>query len=258
EHIAAFSEDCGPYFDRSEELFDEEPRLRSRILIGAEGRRLYSHLKSKEEPDLFSLIGDEYDLSEILKAAARTKQMSKFTVCMLLVSPKNETPLRLDEEARDVLEKLKNVESPTVEISIRQQMAVRLSDFTDHLLNSRPQIVHFSGHGGGGTILFENAIGEGTPLTADGLAGIIDAVEGIQCVILNACNSADLSAAVKSHVKVVIGCDDTIADEAAITFTRSFYRSLAHGKNFQQSFKIAVADVKAQHGQQEGEKYTLI
>lgn len=258
EHFAAFSDDCGPYFDKAEELFDDEIGLRERILIGAEGKRLYGHIKGKDSPDLFSLLGDKHDLSEIIKNASRFKKMPQLNVCMLLASPKNETPLRLDEEIRDALEKLKLVNSPQVQLNIMHHMAVRLSDFTDHLLNTKPRIVHFSGHGGGGTILFEDAQGEGLPLTANALADIIDAVEGVECVILNACNSSDLASAVRPHVQVVIGCDDSIADDAAITFTKSFYRSLAHGRDYRQSFKIAVADVKAQNGPDEGDKYILI
>ncbi|MFD2029123.1 CHAT domain-containing protein, partial [Ancylobacter dichloromethanicus] len=135
------------------------------------------------------------------------------------------------------LQRLKLVEERRVEIELRSEWAVKLSEMTDHLLNAKPQIVHFSGHGGCWSDFFlENEAGEAVPLSADGLAGIVDAVGNIECVILNACNSADLSSATKQYVKIVIGCDDTIADDAAITFTRSFYRSLAHGRDYRQSF----------------------
>jgi len=257
EHIAAYSAECGPYMDVARQSFEEDQSLRGRILLGAEGTPLYGQLKAQQEPDLLSLIGEEGDLASILKAARKANSMPKKSVCMLLASPRGETPLRLDEEVRDALQRLKLVESPTVEIDMRPHWAVKLSEFTDHLLNSKPQIVHFSGHGGSGAIFFEDELGMATPLSAANLAALIEAVGNIECVVLNACHSANLSAATKAHVKVVIGCDDSIDDDAAITFTRSFYRSLAHGRDYESSFKIAVADVRAQNGILEAEKYKM-
>ncbi len=58
-------------------------------------------------------------------------------------------------------------------------------------------------------------------------------------------------------MKAVIGCDKSIGDAAAVTFTRSFYRALAHGRDYESSFKIAVADVRAQDGSIEAEKYKI-
>jgi CHAT domain len=257
EHIAAYAADCGPYKDVAQQSFEEDQTLRARILLGAEGTSLYGELKSHEEPDLFSRIGEKGNLSSLLKAARRLKSMPKKSVCMLMASPRGEAQLRLDEEVRDTVQKLKLVEEPAVEIELRVEWAVKLSEFTDHLLNSKPQIVHFSGHGGGGAIFFEDPLGMAAPLSADGLAGLIGAVGNVECVVLNACHSSDLGAATKPHVKVVIGCDNSIDDAAAVTFTRSFYRALAHGRDYESSFKIAVADVGAQNGPLEAEKYKI-
>lgn len=257
EHIAACSAECGPYMEAARQSYEGDQGLRGRILLGAEGTPLYGQLRSQKEPDLFSLIGEENDLASIIKAARKAKTMPKKSVCMLLASPLGETPLRLDEEVRDTLQKLKLVQAPSVEIEMRAEWAVRLSEIMDHLLNSKPKILHFSGHGGGGVILVENSVGEATPLSADALAGLIDAAGGIECVVLNACHSADLSAATRAYVPVVIGCNSSIGDAAAITFTRSFYRALAHGRDYVSSFKIAVADVRAQNGAIEANKYTI-
>lgn len=257
EHIAAYSMDCGPYMDAALQLYEEDPSLRTRIFLGAEGTALYGRLKSQQEPDLFTLIGDEGNLARILKAARKAKAMPKKTVCMLLASPRGSKPLRLDEEVRDALQKLKLVDEPSVDIEMRPEWAIKLSEITDHLLNAKPQILHFSGHGGGGAILVEDELGLATPLSGDGLAALIEAVGNIECVVLNACHSADLSGATTAHTRVVIGCDESILDVAAITFTRSFYRALAHGRDYESSFKIAVADVRVQNGNDEADKYKI-
>jgi hypothetical protein len=94
----------------------------------------------------------------------------------------------------------KLVEAPSVEIELRTEWAVKLSEFTDHLLNIKPQIVHFSGHGGNGAIFFEDQLGMAVPRSADGLAGLIEAIGNVECVVLNACHSADLGAATKPRL----------------------------------------------------------
>jgi len=257
EHISEFSDECGPYLDKALQAYDEEEGLRSRILLGAEGKPLYGQLKSQKGPDLFSQLGEEGDLAQALRNAKKASTMPKKTVCMLLASPRGTEPLRLDQEVRDALQKLKNVETPTVQIDLRLALAAKQSEIMDHLLNSRPQIIHFSGHGGGGMIFFEDEIGTSSPVTADGLAAIVDALGSVECVVLNACNSSDLATATKAHVKFVIGCNDTINDDAAVTFTRSFYRTLAHGRDYSESYKVAIADVRLQHGADEADKYNI-
>lgn len=257
EHIAKNSDACGPYHDFSLQIFGEEPKLQTRILLGAEGKPLYGQLKASQEPDLLSVIANPQDLAEMIRISKMAKLKPKKTVCMLMASPRGQQPLRLDEELRDALQKLRLVKEPEVSIEIISEWAVRLSDVTDHLLNAKPQIVHFSGHGGGGNIFVENALGEAQPLNAEGLAGLIDAVGNIECVVLNACYSDDMSTAVKKHVKIVIGCDDSIDDRAAIVFTNSFYRTLSHGRNYVESFKMATADVSAQINPSEAAKYKI-
>jgi hypothetical protein len=257
EHVARNSDKCGPYRDLSLQIFEDEPGARSRLLLGAEGKPLYRELKASQDRDLLSFIVNPKDLAEMVRAAQVTKIKPKKTVCMLMASPRGEKHLRLDEEVRDALQKVKLVKEPEVTIEIISEWAVRLSDVTDHLLNAKPQIVHFSGHGGGGNIFVENALGKAQPLSADGLAGLIGAVGNIECVVLNACYTDDMSSAVKKHVKVVIGCDGTIDDKAAIIFTNSFYRTLSHGRSFEESFKMATADVLAQIGASEANKYKI-
>jgi hypothetical protein len=139
EHMAAYSGECGPYSDVIRQAYDESENLRSRILLGAEGTSLYGELKTQEEPNLLSLLGHA-DLPAMVKAAQRQRSVPKKTVCMLLVSPRGEPALRLDEEVRDTLQKLKAVEQPAVDIEIRTEWAVKRKEFTDHLLNVKPQI----------------------------------------------------------------------------------------------------------------------
>lgn len=256
EHVAAYSDDCGPYADLARKIYDDEPDLQKKILIGAEGTRLYGELKAAQQPDLLSFLDQKDDLVALLNAS-KAMTIPKITVCMLLAAPRDEIRLRLDQEVRDIAEKIKLVKGPKVSVEIIPEWAVRISEVTDHLLNARPNVVHFSGHGEGGAIMVENEVGMSTPLNADGLSALIEAIGNIDCVVLNACFSDSIGIVLSKHVSCVIGCGDTIDDDAAVIFGRSFYRSLAHGRSYTEAYKIAVAEVLAQAGPDEAGKYRI-
>ncbi|WP_420102148.1 CHAT domain-containing protein [Bosea sp. (in: a-proteobacteria)] len=257
EHIAGNADDCGPYADAAQSLFEEAPELQSRLLLGAEGTALYATLKSSRQNDLLTALGNGQELASLVRMAQMAKSKSKLKVVMLLASPKDQDPLRLDEEVRDTQQKLQLVQNSKVDIDIKHEWAVRLTEIADHLLNEKPQVIHFSGHGGNGAIYVEDAIGDATPLNGNSFADLIKALGGVECVLLNACFSDDLTNSIKPHVKVVIGCDDSIDDDAALAFSRAFYRALAHGRDYQSSFNLAVADVSMTVDPDEAKKFKI-
>ena len=55
----------------------------------------------------------------------------------------------------------------------------------------------------------------------------------------------------------MIGCGDSIRDDAAIAFTRAFYRAIAHGNDYSQAFALARNDVRINCGDAEADKYVL-
>ena len=70
------------------------------------------------------------------------------TILILAANPKHTAPLRLDEEIRDIQEGLNRAASRD-EFRLVYRLAVRPRDIQRALLETRPQIVHFSGHGEG-------------------------------------------------------------------------------------------------------------
>ncbi len=53
EHVARFSDECGPYEDLALEINEADESLRGRLLLGAEGKPLYGKLKGTESGRLF-------------------------------------------------------------------------------------------------------------------------------------------------------------------------------------------------------------
>ena len=124
-------------------------------------------------------------------------------------------------------------------------------------MNARPEVLHFSGHGGHGLLAFENDSGTTTPVSGEALAETIGLFPSIKCVVLNSCFSDDIAKLVAPHVTGVVGCDASVSDEAANVFTRAFYRALAHGHAVAEAFKFGKADVNIEGMKAEADKYIL-
>ena len=266
EHFARFSDDCYPYEQKAVSILEEEPSFKELLLLGAEGKKLYRKIREGDAnfgtSDLFSSqAGQLDDLSiRIRKIESKeTKAMTELKVLFLSASPINEGRLRLDQEARDIKEKLRAVEQPNFQVTVSHEWAVRVDQIQDILLNQKPTVLHFSGHGGGGTICFEDQLGKSMPVEAEAFSKLIELNKDcIKCVVLNSCYSVEVAKDVISHVECVIGCDASISDVAAIAFSRAFYRALAHGRDYEGAFRLAKNDVELANLKGEAEKYKLL
>jgi hypothetical protein len=67
EHFARFADECGPYEEKVMQINEAEPQLRDRLLLGAEGKRLYSRLKAVQTRDLLAGLDDAFDLGRALR-----------------------------------------------------------------------------------------------------------------------------------------------------------------------------------------------
>ena len=79
---------------------EEEPRLRDRLLLGAEGTSLYSKLKAVETIDLFSNIDGAIDLGRVIRDQWPGSVRPRRKILMLAANPLDTQRLRLDEEQR--------------------------------------------------------------------------------------------------------------------------------------------------------------
>jgi hypothetical protein len=67
EHLASFADVCGPYEDMALEIYDSDPSLQSRLLLGAEGKAVYGKLRGMGPKDLFKGFVDTYDLARLVR-----------------------------------------------------------------------------------------------------------------------------------------------------------------------------------------------
>jgi hypothetical protein len=162
-------------------------------------------------------------------------------------------PIRTDIEFQKIREALEGAGTRRAIHLHLPTLALRREDLTKALQQTRPSLVHFSGHGGGSPGLYlEDAQGEAELISTEALASVFRLLEDdVQAVVLNACLSESQARAIARHIGYVVGTADAIGDEAATRFSVGFYRALAAGQSVEQAFQagcteIQVADIPDQ------------
>jgi hypothetical protein len=166
------------------------------------------------------------------------------TILVLAANPKTTSPLRLDEEVREidaVLQRASNGKG----FNLQVRWAVRVRDVSQALLDFNPQIVHFCGHGGGDDgLALEDETGRLQYVSTAAIAELFELFsQRIECAILNACYSEVQATAISQHIPYVIGMNKAIGDKAAIEFVVGFYRALAAGESIDFAYKLGCNSI---------------
>lgn len=166
---------------------------------------------------------------------------------LLAANPKGTTPLRLDEEVREINEGLLRSRQRE-QFKLVQRWAVRPRDVHRAMLDEKPQIVHFSGHGAGEEgLVFENEVGEPKLVAGEALAGLFKVfAQRVRCVVLNGCYSQVQALAVAQHIPYVVGMRRAIGDQAAIAFAVGFYDALGAGETIEFAYKLGCNAIQMQ------------
>lgn len=166
-------------------------------------------------------------------------------ILFLAANASAERPLRLDEEYRAVEQRLRATRYRDA-FELVSCWALRPDDLRTSLLEHRPAIVHFAGHGDAEADLWLlDERGGKAPLPAEILASIFRAMsDDVRLVVLNACFAAEIADALGESVGLAIGMQSAIGDRAAIEFAGAFYESLGYGCPVREAFDLAVAALK--------------
>jgi len=168
-----------------------------------------------------------------------TKNIDVKTILILAANPKTTPRLRLDEEVREIDAGLQRAKRREL-FDLKQRWAVRVQDVYQSLLDFKPQIVHFSGHGAGDDGLeLEDEIGRVQLVSTEALTKLFELfASNVECVILNACYSEVQASAIAQHIPYVIGMNKAIGDKAAIKFATGFYSALGAGESVEFAYKL--------------------
>ncbi|NET61625.1 MAG: CHAT domain-containing protein [Symploca sp. SIO2E6] len=169
---------------------------------------------------------------------------SPVKILFLAADPSNEARLRLQQEHRDIEEKL-NL-SAQRGFLLEQRLAVRTTDIIQAILDTKPHIVHFSGHGQqSGNLCFEDEIGQSKAVEPEALAELFKLVaDQVNCVILNACYSEKQAYAIVEYIPFVIGMNQSISDQAAIAFSVGFYTAFGAQESVEKAYQFGCVQIR--------------
>jgi len=209
--------------------------------------------------------------------------METIKVLLFAANPRGSAPLDLSREFREIDEEVRRgAFRDAVELILVP--GTRPVDLLRKLNESRPQVVHFSSHGGPDELMLESGdeeIGgpglagpnlrsledrdmthlrpgsadssgttQGQPhgVSKSALANVLRSCDegNLRLVVLNACETRSQAEALTEVVDCVVSMNRVISDWAAIKFAASFYGALAFGRSVQKAFDQGVARLSAE------------
>jgi formylglycine-generating enzyme required for sulfatase activity len=160
---------------------------------------------------------------------------------ILILASNPRKDLNLDDEIR-LLRNVIDRSRDRDQFEIVSEPGVRVGDLQRLLLQHKPEIVHFCGHGGGKEgLIFKRDEGGEQWVQADALAnmfGLNPICNYVECVLLNACYSEEQANAIVSRINYVVGMSHEIQDNAAIAFSKGFYLALGEGCSINDAFEF--------------------
>jgi pterin-4a-carbinolamine dehydratase len=166
------------------------------------------------------------------------------SILVLSANPIGTKTLRLQEEEEKIKIRLRL--AGYGKVPINSNGATKPIDIQQALLDFKPQVVHFSGHGAGEDgLVFEDSTGQEKLVSPQALANLFSLFcERLECVILNACYSEVQAKAIAQHIPFVIGMSQAIGDRAAIEFSIGFYTALGAGETIERAYKFGCNTIQ--------------
>lgn len=168
----------------------------------------------------------------------------KIRILFLSANPWTTSRILVDEEAREVRERLR--EGPfRRRFELLPYPAARPGDLQRLLLDFRPHIVHFSGHGSKQhRIILGGLNGHGTMVDLQGLTNVFALYNShVRLVLLNACFTEAHAKSISKVVNYSIGTSRAIGDKVGVAFAGAFYRALGFGWSIRGAFESAKAEL---------------
>jgi hypothetical protein len=167
--------------------------------------------------------------------------------CILMLSsdPIDLDPLLIQREQREIQAQLER--SPVRgRIAIENRPGLLFKDLARHLVETRPSIVHFSGHGSNEGVCAEDPIGRSRTVSSAGLVAVFGQPvirARLKLVVLNACYSAPQAAVLSRLGVAVVGMSSTIDDDTALAFAEGMYMALGQGLSIKEAFGFGCAAI---------------
>ena len=169
----------------------------------------------------------------------------KIRILFLSANPWNTCRILVDEEAREIFEKLQ--EGPyRGRFEFYSHAAVRPADLQRLLMIYKPHIVHISAHGSKRhKLILSGTPGRGKEVDRKGLVDLLSLYgDQVRLVFLNACFMRTQAIAISDVIDYAVGTGKGIGDKGGVAFAASFYRALSFGKSVREAFRSARAEIR--------------
>ena len=162
----------------------------------------------------------------------------KKTILILVANPHGSGSLNLLPEVRNLQEAVQrslNKERFTIEWKV----AIQQEDLRRHILDIKPQIIHFCGHGTKEGLVIHDENNQVKLLSNEFLADLLkNFSDRVECLVLNACDTEPLAIEVARHLNYAIGMNQEVKDKSAIAFAEAFYDAIGAGEGIKKAFEI--------------------
>lgn len=174
-------------------------------------------------------------------------QRVPWTILFLSSDPMDLPHIRLGHELRTIKERLQ-LALMRNDVVLHQRECVRSTDLIQAMLEVRPSIVHFAGHGNRvGALYLEDEAGKAHAVTAEAFAALLRLFkEDVKCVILNACYTTVHATALTQEIAYVIGMGSVMSDRAALAFSTGFYQALGAGVAIEAAYHFGCTQIGLQ------------
>jgi CHAT domain len=200
------------------------------------------------ERKIWDLRSDTAQLAAVVEAAPWANAPEAITVLFIAASPEDQDPLRLDREVREIQRRVRMSEHRDA-VRFEWRPATQVTDLLQILNETRPHVVHFSGHGDQHALAFEDADGQTKPLDNASLAALLHASsDRIRLAVFNSCESSNQAELACEHLDAAIGMERPVDDESAKVFASQFYNSIGFGRSLQQAFDQAKLQLELETG----------
>lgn len=169
---------------------------------------------------------------------------AKLLVLMVSASPDTRDRLRVDQEFRTIIDRVR-ASRYRDRFEFQQVQAATFGHLRTSLMEHQPHILHLSAHGTPeGNLVFE-ADGDGSrDVPGKSFVRLLKTLKDrLRLVFLNACHSHAIAGAIPPSIDLAIGMSDSIDDLPAIRLAVAFYEALGFGRTVETAFDVALAEL---------------
>ncbi len=166
------------------------------------------------------------------------------TLLILAANPKDSDRFHFDREIREITGAWEQSRD-RVQFKIEQELALTWERLRRALVNYKPEIIHFVGHGHGKPgLVIEAEDGTIQEISGDRLLKLLQCFS-VKCIVLNACHSRVQAETIHQHVPCVIGMKQKIAQESSQEFAIPFYEGIFGGMSYEQAFQLGKTEISS-------------